>query len=141
MNLQKEIESREMEFVRQLKIAGLAELVAMFADIITLRKADEVLLRPLPSHTKSANGARPESEREKSSGAEFVLRTAVRDQIQQFGHQPFTTRKMFDALTAKFPNDVTDERFASVSATLANLAGKELTKTKDGKGKMKFEAM
>lgn len=75
------------------------------------------------------------------NGNGFVLRTAVRNQVLQFGSRQFTAREMYEALHNKYPEYVGEERKASISATLANLTSMgELTKTTDGQRKVRFIA-
>jgi hypothetical protein len=70
----------------------------------------------------------------------LVLRVAVRETLPQFKGRKFTTRQMFDALKTKYPADIDDTKLGSISATLANMSPKELTKIKDGQRKIRFEA-
>lgn len=137
MNIKTEIERRESLFVTRLKALGQAELASLYSDIITLRDADEVLNKTLPTNGSGKSAITVAD----TNDDDFVLRTAVREQIKAFGSREFTTREMFQALAAKHPNDVNADRMASVSATLANLVGKELTKKRDERGRMSFRAV
>lgn len=142
--MQQEIQRQEAELVKRLSpeqaklysfITSMRNTVAL-ADQLEWKQVSQSDDGTVTLHVaQKQNG----SQREGTEG--FVLRTAVRNQIPAFNGRKFSTRQMFEALKKKYPQDVDDERFASVSATLANLASKrEIEKTSDGQRKVKFQA-
>lgn len=145
MDIQQEIERRELAFVTQLRAIGHPTLAATYEDIITLKRAQEVLTRSASSSVERVPRVPLPPTRQASlldSGEEpFVLLAAVREMIKtEFGQRTFTTRQMFEKLTAKYPANVTEARRASLSATLANLVTKnELRKSINPQRKVTFQ--
>jgi len=150
--LRKEIETREMEFARMLKAANIPpKLAGFYNDLVTLQHAHKLLSGvktwdKWSTHdvvsVRRATALRAYEPPHRAETNGFVLRTAVRDQIKQFGSKRFRTREMFEALHRKYPDQVGEDKKASVSATLANLNTKgEVHKTVDGQRKIWFQAV
>ncbi|MBK8466631.1 MAG: hypothetical protein IPL32_12450 [Chloracidobacterium sp.] len=143
--LKQNIKEQDKEFLKRLAAKNDPELTRFYEFICSLRQtvdlADQIEWKTV---SKSAdNSVEVKMARIPRTGTEgFILREAVREQIKLFGDRKFSTRQMFDALKKAHPNDVDKSRFASVSATLANLFTKdELEKFNEGTRKVTFRAV
>lgn len=140
MGLQAELQKREAALVAKLTRCGMDDLATDYNDINIVRSALEVLnKKPLKA---TRNGSVRNSDQEPAPEG-FVLNEAVRMAIRRVHPtKKFRSTTIYDLLAESYPNYITSEKKASISATLSNLvAAGEISKSTDQQRKVWYQAI
>ena len=136
-----EAERLESLFMVKLAKLGHSNLVDEYQDIIGMRTAASIAVkRAVKSRaTKSGNSVAAEGA---STPNGFVLIEEVRSAIQSIKSERFRASRVFEILQDAWPQYITQDKKASIGATLSNLVtNRELSSEKDGQRKVWYKAV
>lgn len=122
--LEKDLHILEQSFAASIKSLGNLTLAATYEDIIAIRRTVGIYQnKPRRVAEPSRNGTSntPASTRDAAEVSSFPLRVVTRDFIKELGNVEFTVDEVFGTLSQRYPNDVTQDKKPSLSATLSNL--------------------
>ena len=140
--LEKDLHLREQSFAASLKGLGNSNMAVAFEDMNTIRRTIGIYQnKPSVTALSPKPPVVPTVAKNNSDGI-FPLRIVTKAIIKELGNQEFTIGTIFDILQDRYPNNMTQDKKPSVSATLSNLGNAgELEKLGlNEERKMKFKA-